>query len=99
MKEEEEVRKERKDNKCMRRERWLRDWNQFDPTRIFPKGSMEEYFQLLAANKRGINLKEARIVAKLAQLQTMKALVGEFPKDDKSKDTTDKVATNSREEM
>lgn len=87
------------ESKCMRREKWLRDWNEFDPTKVFPKGSMEEYFQLLAADKKGIDSKEARIVAKLAQLQAMKALVGELPKDGGSKDTTDKVATNSREEM
>jgi hypothetical protein len=73
---EEEEEKERRGT-CMRnmREKWCRDWREFDPSRIFAKDSIAEWFQMAEAKKRGINLKLARIEAKMAQLQAMKALV------------------------
>jgi hypothetical protein len=78
---EEEAEKERRGT-CMRdmREKWRRDWSEFDPSRIFAKDSIAEWFQMAEAKKRGINLKLARIEAKMAQLQAMKALVRELPK-------------------
>ena len=62
------------------REKWCRDWSEFDPTRVFPKDSISEWFQMAEAKKRGINLTEARIEAKMAQLQAMKALINDLPK-------------------
>jgi hypothetical protein len=46
------------------REKWRRDWSEFDPSRIFAKDSIAELFQMAEAKKRGINLKLARIEAK-----------------------------------
>jgi hypothetical protein len=78
---EEEEEKERRGT-CMRnmREKWRRDWSEFDSSRIFAKDSIAEWFQMAEAKKRGINLKLARIEAKMAQLQAMKAHVRELPK-------------------
>jgi hypothetical protein len=67
---EEEEEKERRGT-CMHnmREKWHRDWSEFDPSRIFAKDSIAEWFQMAGAKKRGINLKLTRIEAKMAQLQ------------------------------
>jgi hypothetical protein len=81
LRKEEEGEEERRGT-CMRnmREKWHRDWSEFDPSRIFTKDSIAEWFQMAEAKTRGINLKLARIEVKTAQLQAMKALVRELPK-------------------
>jgi hypothetical protein len=78
---EEEEEEERRGT-CMRniREKWHRDWSEFDPSRIFAKDSIAKWFLMAEAKKRGLNLKLARIEAKMAQLQAMKALVRELLK-------------------
>jgi hypothetical protein len=76
------------------REKWRRDWSEFDPSMIFAKDSIAEWFQMAKAKNRGINLKLARIEAKMAQLQAMKALVRELPKF-----TTQKKCSNNVEEI
>jgi hypothetical protein len=93
LREEEE---EERRGTCMSnmREKWRRDWSEFDPSRIFAKDSIDEWFQMVEAKKRGINLKLARIEAKMAQLQAMKALVRELPKI-----TTQKKSSNNVEEI
>jgi N-methylhydantoinase B/oxoprolinase/acetone carboxylase alpha subunit len=75
-------------------EKWRRDWSEFDPSRIFAKDSIVEWFQMAEAKKRGFNLKLARIEAKMTQLQAMKALVRELPKF-----TTQKKSSNNAEEI
>jgi hypothetical protein len=62
------------------REKWHRDWSEFDPSRIFAKDSIAKWLLMAEAKKRGLNLKLARIEAKMAQLQAMKALVRELLK-------------------
>jgi hypothetical protein len=78
---EEEEKKERRGT-CMHnmREKWCRDWSEFGQSRIFAKDTIAEWFQMAEAKKRGINLKLARIEAKMVQLQAMKDLVRELPK-------------------
>jgi N-methylhydantoinase B/oxoprolinase/acetone carboxylase alpha subunit len=76
------------------REKWHRDWSEFEPSRIFAMDSIAEWFQMAEEKKRGINLKLARIEAKVAQLQAMKALVRELPKF-----TTHKKCSNNVEEI
>jgi hypothetical protein len=50
-KEEEEERR----GTCMRnmREKWRCDWSEFDLSRIFPKDSIGEWFQMTEAKKEG----------------------------------------------
>jgi membrane protease subunit (stomatin/prohibitin family) len=76
------------------REKWHRDWSEFDPSRVFTKDSVAEWFQMAEAKKRGINVKLARIEVKMVQLQLMKALVRELPKF-----TTQKKSSNNVEEI
>jgi hypothetical protein len=92
---EEEEEKDRRGT-CMRnmREKWRCDWSEFDPSRIFEKDSIAEWFRMAEAKKRGINLKLARIEAKMAELQAMKAIVRELPKF-----TTQKKCSNNVEEI
>ncbi|CAN6175591.1 unnamed protein product [Urochloa humidicola] len=58
---------------------------EFDPLKVFPKNSWEEYFQNLEASRKGIDLKAVRRkakeeeMAKEAQLEAMKALIAELP--------------------
>lgn len=58
---------------------------EFDPLKIFPKGSWEEYFQALEASRKGIDLKAERqkakeaALAQEAQMEAMKALVADLP--------------------
>ena len=54
---------------------------QFDPTKVYRRGSWEEYFQLTEARERGIDLESARRMAKEAQMEAMKALVRDLPID------------------
>jgi hypothetical protein len=93
LREEEE---EERRGTCMlnMREKWRRDWSEFHPSRIFAKDSIAEWFQMAEAKKRGINLELARIEAKMAQLQEMKALVKELPKF-----TTHKKCSNNVDEI
>lgn len=72
----------------------------FNPLKVFPKNSWEEYFQSLEARRRGINLKEERKrakeaeIAKEAQLEAMKALVAELP--NKLNDGNEQVAKEAQ---
>ena len=54
---------------------------QFDPTKVYRRGSWEEYFQLTEARERGIDLESARRMAKEAQMKAMHAVVADLPDD------------------
>jgi hypothetical protein len=36
------------------REKWRCDWSEFDPSRIFPKDSIGEWFQMAEAKKEAL---------------------------------------------
>jgi hypothetical protein len=52
---EEEEEEERRGT-CMRnmREKWCHDWSEFDPSRIFPKDFIGEWFQMAKEKKEGL---------------------------------------------
>ena len=54
---------------------------QFDPTKVYRRGSWEEYFQLMEARERGIDLESARRMAKEAQMKAMHVVVADLPDD------------------
>ena len=54
---------------------------QFDPTKVYHRGSWEEYFQLKEARERGIDLENARRTTKEAQMEAMHAVVADLPDD------------------
>ena len=72
-KEEEEMERQR-----LREERAKKGFT-VDPEAKYPKGSWEEYFQKLEANKRMEEMEKMEDLAQEAQMEAMQALVADLP--------------------